>query len=152
MEPVRLQGLTEKEAARLLDAVGPNEAPRGRQRRLFDILAETMREPMFLLLIGAALLYMLVGDLGEGLFLLAGATAAIGLVILQESRSERARGSLRSVTWRSPSPGLSEMTSTGRFPRENSSPAICFWSAKASGSRPTAPLSRATFSMSMNRH
>ncbi|MDP3739256.1 MAG: cation-translocating P-type ATPase [Hyphomonadaceae bacterium] len=97
MDADRLRGLTEEEAARRLKTVGPNEAPRGRQRRLLDIVVETMREPMFLLLIGAALLYMFLGDLGEGLFLFAGATAAIGLVIFQESRSERALASLRDL-------------------------------------------------------
>ena len=57
-----------------------------------------MREPMFLLLIGAAALYLVLGDLGEGLFLMAGALATIGLVILQEARSERALAALRDLS------------------------------------------------------
>ncbi|WP_334163994.1 cation-translocating P-type ATPase [Phenylobacterium sp.] len=90
-------GLTEAEAARRLAAVGPNELPRPRGRGLARILAETLREPMFFLLLGAAVLYLAIGDLGEGLFLLAGATVAIGLVILQEARSERALAALREL-------------------------------------------------------
>jgi len=53
---------------------------------------------MFLLLIGAAGLYLVLGDLGEGLFLMAGAVATIGLVVLQEARSERALSALRDIT------------------------------------------------------
>jgi len=39
-----------------------------------------------------------LGDLGEGLFLMAGAVATIGLVVLQEARSERALSALRDIT------------------------------------------------------
>jgi Ca2+-transporting ATPase len=92
-----LRGLTDVEARRRLDTTGPNELPRAGGRSFFKIVIETMREPMFLLLIGASVLYLVLGDIGEGLFLVAGATASIGLVILQESRSERALASLRDL-------------------------------------------------------
>ncbi len=72
----------------------PTTAGRG----IFRIAFETMREPMFLLLIGAAGLYLVLGDLGEGLFLMAGALATIGLVVLQEARSERALAALRDLS------------------------------------------------------
>lgn len=91
------QGLTSREAANRLASVGPNELPRTRRRGLLQIAAETMREPMFVLLIGAAILYVALGDLGEGLFLLAGALASIGLVIFQEARSERTLEALREL-------------------------------------------------------
>ncbi len=95
--PDPLTGLSDEEAARRLAVVGPNEIAAGGGRSIWQIARETMREPMFLLLMGAALLYLVVGDLGEGLFLVLGATAAIGLVIAQEARSERALGALREL-------------------------------------------------------
>ncbi len=52
---------------------------------------------MFLLLLGAAALYLMFGGLGEGLFLLAGALVSIGLVIFQEARSERALAALNAL-------------------------------------------------------
>lgn len=97
MDADTLQGLSEAEAARRLAAVGPNELPQGAGRNLPRIVLETLREPMFLLLLGAAGLYLVLGDLGEGLFLMGGAAAAIGLVILQEARSERALAALREL-------------------------------------------------------
>lgn len=92
------EGLTTEEATRRLSEFGPNEPPRGHKRTLINIIIEAIREPMFLLLIAAALLYMTLGDLGEGAFLLMGALGAIGLVILQESRSERALEALRDLS------------------------------------------------------
>ncbi|WP_068876098.1 MULTISPECIES: cation-translocating P-type ATPase [unclassified Phenylobacterium] len=95
--PDPLTGLSDEEAAQRLTVVGPNEIAAGGGRSIWRIARETLREPMFLLLMGAALLYLVVGDLGEGLFLVLGATAAIGLVIAQEARSERALGALREL-------------------------------------------------------
>jgi len=97
MDTERLRGLSQTEAAERLRAVGPNEIPSEGRRGLWRIVVETMREPMFLLLIGAALLYLMLGGLGEGLFLLGGAAASVGLVILQEARSERALAALREL-------------------------------------------------------
>ncbi len=97
MTSTSLSGLTQTEAARRLREIGPNELPQTQGRGLLQITLETMREPMFLLLLGAAILYMVLGDLGEGLLLLAGALATIGLVIFQEARSERALAALREL-------------------------------------------------------
>ncbi len=92
-----LEGLTQAAALRKLAEVGPNELPRARERGLARIIIETMQEPMFWLLLGAAVLYIILGDFGEGAFLLAGATASIGLVVFQEARSERALAALREL-------------------------------------------------------
>lgn len=98
MDTEALRGLAEDDAARLLEAFGANELPRASGRGLGRIVRETMREPMFLLLLGAAGIYLAIGDVGEGVFLLGGAVAAIGLVILQEARSERALAALRDLS------------------------------------------------------
>lgn len=52
---------------------------------------------MFLLLLAAAGLYLVLGDIGEGLFMIAGAVVTIGLVVLQEARSERALAALSEL-------------------------------------------------------
>ena len=98
MDDLALEGLSQAEADRRLAAVGPNEMPRSAGRGIMRIAFETIREPMFLLLIGAAGLYLVLGDLGEGLFLMGGALATIGLVVLQEARSERALAALRDLS------------------------------------------------------
>ena len=52
---------------------------------------------MLLLLAAAAILYLVIGDLGEGLFMVFGASAAISLVVVQEMRSEHALQALREM-------------------------------------------------------
>ena len=95
-EPPTL-GLPQSEAERRLARHGPNIAAARPRRGLPRIARETLREPMFLLLLAAAALYLLFGDLAEGLFLSAGALLSFGLVIVQEARSERALAALNEL-------------------------------------------------------
>jgi len=90
-------GLSETEAAQRLAQYGPNQIREVRRHSLIEVAHRTIREPMFLLLLGAAALYLVFGGLGEGLFLLAGALVSIGLVIFQEARSERALAALNAL-------------------------------------------------------
>jgi Ca2+-transporting ATPase len=92
-----LSGLGEAEAQRRLAHYGQNVLDEERSRSVAGIMLGTLREPMFLLLLAAAGLYLLLGDIGEGLFLTAGAIVSIGLVVLQELRSERALAALRRL-------------------------------------------------------
>ncbi|HEV2303275.1 MAG TPA: cation-translocating P-type ATPase [Stellaceae bacterium] len=92
------RGLSAREAAARLRAEGANELPRGHERSLAAIAAEVAREPMFALLLGAGLLYLVIGDLGDALVLLAFATISIVIAIVQETRSERVLSSLRDLT------------------------------------------------------
>lgn len=91
------QGLSEQEASTRLARFGPNLVHEPKSRSLREILYETLREPMFLLLIGAATLYLFIGDLAEGLFLTSGALLSLALIILQRSRTERALRALNAL-------------------------------------------------------
>jgi len=62
-----IHGLSEAEAREALLRVGPNESPRAATHSLFKIARETLRGPMLLLLLGAAGLYLFLGEIGEGL-------------------------------------------------------------------------------------
>ena len=50
-----------------------------------------------MLLAASAALYLVIGDLSEGLFMVCGAGASITLVVIQEIRSERALQALRDL-------------------------------------------------------
>lgn len=91
------QGLSDQEAKARLERHGPNLVHEPHHRTLVQIGRDTLREPMFLLLVVAAALYLLVGDLAEGIFLSVGALLSLGLVIAQEARSERALRALNSL-------------------------------------------------------
>ena len=72
-------GLSKAEAMQRLAADGPNALPGGRRRTLLSIALETVREPMFLLLLAAGTLYLLFGDLQEGLTLFGFVLVTLGL-------------------------------------------------------------------------
>lgn len=93
----RQSGLTEEEARLKLATGGPNIIRTEQIRTVSHIVVETLREPTFLLLLVAAGLYLVLGSLGEGLFVCAGALVSLGLVILQETRSERALQALQAL-------------------------------------------------------
>lgn len=92
-----LRGLSEPEAARRLAQDGPNRLTAPRRRRLPQIVRDVLREPMFLLLLAAVGFYFVLGDTAEATFLLFGALATIGLVVVQEARSERALAALKAL-------------------------------------------------------
>jgi len=93
----RLEGLSEAEAAQRLAEEGANRLAPPQRRQLLDVVRDVLREPMFLLLLTAVGVYFALGDHAEAGFLFAGALATIGLVVVQEARSERALAALRAL-------------------------------------------------------
>lgn len=91
-------GLGAEEAARRLAADGPNALPGGERRSALAIVAATLREPMFGLLLAAGVLYLVFGDLQEGLTLFGCVIAMLVLTLVQEGRSERAIDALRDLS------------------------------------------------------
>lgn len=87
-----------EEARRLLEVHGPNEIPSAVHRRILAISLEVMREPMFLLLIAGAAIYLAIGNIHEALVLLVSVTVVIGITIYQENRTERALEALRELS------------------------------------------------------
>ena len=93
----RPAGLTDDEAGRRLAEHGPNELADREQHGFLSTLRGIATEPMFLMLLVAAALYLLLGDLGEGLLLAFFAVVTVGLVVYQERRSEHAIDALRDM-------------------------------------------------------
>jgi P-type Ca2+ transporter type 2C len=91
-------GLSAVQAAQRLIEDGPNALPGGQHRSLLSIAGETLREPMFLLLLAAGTLYLVFGDLQEGLTLFGFVVITVGLTLYQEGKTERAIEALRDLT------------------------------------------------------
>jgi len=91
-------GLSATEAARRLHADGPNELPGHRPRNLLAIVREVLSEPMFLLLIAAAAIYIVLGDIREASVLAASIVVIIVITVLQQRRTERALVALRDLS------------------------------------------------------
>ncbi|NDP38349.1 MAG: cation-translocating P-type ATPase [Rhodoferax sp.] len=91
-------GLSAGEAAQRLQADGPNALPGDQRRTLHAIVRETLQEPMFMLLLAAGTLYLVLGDLHEGLVLFGLVLVVLALTLYQEGKTERAMAALRDLT------------------------------------------------------
>jgi P-type Ca2+ transporter type 2C len=92
------EGLTTAEAQHRLKTEGPNELPSAHKRGWFRILLETIKEPMFLLLIACGALYLILGDREEAFMLLFFVFVVIGITYYQEKRSDNALDALRDLS------------------------------------------------------
>jgi len=93
-----MRALTSSEAAARLARDGFNELPSARPRRLWAIAWDVVREPMFLLLIAAAAIYVALGSLTEALALLGSVLVMIGIAFYQHRKTERALEALRELS------------------------------------------------------
>jgi Ca2+-transporting ATPase len=91
-------GLSSTEAARRLANDGLNMLPGSAPKTWFSIVLGVMTEPMFLMLLVAGGIYLLLGDRGEALFLLAFVFVVIGITLIQEQKTQRALESLRDLS------------------------------------------------------
>jgi len=96
--PHALDGLDAEIAAVRLRDEGPNELPQAGRRSVLHIVGEVLREPMLALLLIGGAAYLLLGDLAEGLFLLAFATFSIFVTVVQETRTEHVLEALRDLS------------------------------------------------------
>lgn len=91
-------GLAHSEAAARLKSFGYNELPSARPKNILRIAGETIREPMFLLLISCATLYMILGDYREGIIMLGSIFIIIFISFFQNRKTERALEALRNLS------------------------------------------------------
>jgi P-type Ca2+ transporter type 2C len=91
-------GLSSAQAAERLAVEGPNLLPADAPRGMLHLVLDVLREPMFLLLLVATLLYVLLGDVREALVLGGAVLVVIGINVVQEGRTERALSALRDLS------------------------------------------------------
>ena len=91
-------GLTESEALATLHQDGFNELPQTTKRNIRAIVIEVVKEPMFLLLLSAGLIYLLLGDVTDALMLLCFVFVVMGITIYQACKTERVLEALRDLT------------------------------------------------------
>jgi Ca2+-transporting ATPase len=94
----KFHGLTSAEAEALFRQHGPNEIPSAKKRSPFAVIAEIVREPMFILLIACGTLYLLLGDIEEAIMLLGFVFVVIGITFFQERKTDRALDALRDLS------------------------------------------------------
>ena len=95
--PSEFHGLSELEAKRRLLAEGFNEIEQQHRRSLPERILGLFREPMFVLLVLAAVVYLVLGDLIEGVILGVFVLAVLVLTLYQEGKSESSIEALRQM-------------------------------------------------------
>ncbi|HEX5091191.1 MAG TPA: HAD-IC family P-type ATPase, partial [Burkholderiales bacterium] len=93
-----MDGLTSAEAAARLHADGPNALPAAARHGVIALALGVLREPMFLLLLAAAGIYVVLGDVREALVLGVSILGVIAITVVQERKAERALASLRDLS------------------------------------------------------
>ena len=88
-------GLTDAEAARRMDAIGPN-AIRQRQVTALGVLLAQLRNPLLVLLLGAAAVSGLTGDPTDAVIIAVIVVLSVGLGFVNEYRSARAVAALHA--------------------------------------------------------
>lgn len=93
-----VKGLSYGEVSKRLAQEGYNELPQDQERGYLSLLLSLVQEPILLLLIGAGLVYFLLGDIQEALLLLLFVFIVIGITVYQEHKTERALSALRQLS------------------------------------------------------
>ncbi|MGV3615115.1 MAG: cation-translocating P-type ATPase [Fimbriimonas sp.] len=97
-EEQKLAGLSDEEAHLRLLANGPDGLPSQRPNGWLKTLLSVLREPMLLLLVSIATLYIVVGERSEAVTIAVAVLGIVGVTVLQESRAERALTALRDLS------------------------------------------------------
>jgi Ca2+-transporting ATPase len=91
------QGLSQAEVLEKQTKAGFNELPSSKPKSLFALAWGVVKEPMFLLLVACGTLYLVLGDIQEGLMLLGFVFVIMGIEFYQEKKTEKALDALKDL-------------------------------------------------------
>ena len=93
----KYKGLTASEADEKLRKEGYNNLPSSKPGNFISIALGVIKEPMFILLVFCGSLYIVMGDLQEGLMLLGFVFVIMGIEFFQEKKTEKALDALKDM-------------------------------------------------------
>jgi Ca2+-transporting ATPase len=91
------KGLTVSQAKEKLLLEGYNNLPSSKPKNFFSIALKVIKEPMFILLVACGTLYLILGDVQEGLMLLGFVFVIMGIEFFQEKKTEKALDALKDM-------------------------------------------------------
>ncbi|MFH0781740.1 MAG: cation-translocating P-type ATPase [Pseudomonadota bacterium] len=96
-QPDSPQGLSLAQVQSKIKKEGYNELPSSKPKNFLLIALGVAKEPMFLLLVACGTLYLVLGDVHEGLMLLGFVFVIMGIEIYQEKKTEKALDALKDL-------------------------------------------------------
>ena len=95
--PKHLTGLSEEELKTSRSQFGYNQADNIKKNIWYTMLLDILKEPMLLLLIAVAIIYVIVGNYSEAIFMLGAIIAVSGISFYQDNRSKKALEALEKL-------------------------------------------------------
>jgi len=93
----KYQGLTIEQVKEKQRTEGFNELPSSKPKNFLALAWGVVKEPMFLLLVACGTLYLVLGDVQEGLMLLGFVFVIMGIEFYQEKKTEKALDALKDL-------------------------------------------------------
>ncbi|WP_434301806.1 cation-translocating P-type ATPase [Clostridium botulinum] len=93
-----LQGLTTLEARKLQERFGKNELVVEKKESFFHKILNVISEPMFLLLIVAAVIYFILGEPKDGAIMLVFVVGIISIEVIQEWKTDKTLNALKDLS------------------------------------------------------
>ena len=97
-DTILLQGLTDEQAKMLQEQFGKNELADKKKQSFFMKVLHIISEPMFLLLIIAAVIYFILGEPRDGAIMLFFVLGIISIDVIQEWKTDRTLDALKDLT------------------------------------------------------
>src|SRR5690606_31773410 len=95
--PKHLIGLSEQEHGNSRVKYGYNQFDPIERNTWYTMILDILKEPMLILLIAVAVIYVIVGNYSEAIFMLGAITAVSGISFYQDSRSKKALEALEKL-------------------------------------------------------
>jgi Ca2+-transporting ATPase len=95
--PNHLKGLNNDEVLTSQKQYGYNSINTNHKNSWFELLLDILKEPMLLLLIAVTIIYVVVGNYSEALFMLGAIIAVSGISFYQDNRSKKALEALEKL-------------------------------------------------------
>ncbi|HEY5537288.1 MAG TPA: cation-translocating P-type ATPase [Acetobacterium sp.] len=94
----KTMGLTTEEARKRQEQYGKNELTAGKKQSFFIKALHTIAEPMFLLLIVAAIIYFILGEPRDGAIMLIFVVGIISIDVIQEWKTDKTLSALKDLS------------------------------------------------------
>ncbi len=97
IESSKYKGLTDEEVTRQHQQEGYNELPSSKSNSIWGIALGILKEPMFILLVACGTLYLVLGDIQEGIMLMGFVLVIMVIEFFQERKTEKALDALKDL-------------------------------------------------------
>lgn len=95
--PEHLDGLTDSELKKSREQFGYNQSTDIQASAWYTLLIDILKDPMLVLLIAVSIIYWIVGNYSEALFMLGAIIAVSGISFYQDNRSKKALEELKRL-------------------------------------------------------